>query len=389
MRVAVTGGTGFVGGHLARTLSEGGHQVVVIARGIDDRPLAKEVLALPRVTRVQTGMDDERGLIHAFESCDAIAHCAGINREIGSQTYEAVHVRGTANVVRAAEAAGVRRLAYVSFLRARPGCGSPYHESKWEAEEIARRSGCEWTVLKPGMVFGRGDHMLIHLSQALYTFPVFVGVGDRRARPLAVEDLVRVLVASLIDGRLASKTVAIVGPTEIRFDDAARLVAGVLGKKRLFVTAPIAFHHLLARVAEWSMKTPLIARAQVRILEEEVIEPVGAVDSLPEDLSPKTAFDDEAIRAGLPPPGPFRLDDLRFSHDCSSRPKHRDEVIPSSPSTLAPHRLARAAGTPGAVSETGRSQCRGVSGDGSVAALSPALRFQHQQPGSPQPQVSP
>lgn len=267
---------------------------------------------MPGASSLQVGVDDLPALVKAFEGCDAVAHCAGINREIGSQTYEAVHIRGTANVVQAAEEAGVRRLAMVSFLRARPNCGSAYHESKWAAEEIVRESSCDWTVLKAGMMFGRGDHMLDHLSHALYTFPVFLGIGARRVRPLAVGDAVGVLMAALVEGRLAEQTVGLVGPTEIGFDDAARLVADVIGKRRPFLRMPLFFHHLLAVAAERSMKVPLIARAQVRILKEEVVEPVRAPNLLPDDLAPSTPFDMESIRAGLPEPGPFELTDLRW-----------------------------------------------------------------------------
>jgi NADH dehydrogenase len=316
VRIAVTGGTGFVGGHLARALSTLGHEVTVLARGVDQRPWAREILDSPAISFMQVGTDDVNGLVKAFDGCDAVAHCAGINREIGSQTYEAVHIRGTENVADAAEAAGVSRLTFVSFLRARPRCGSPYHESKWAAEEIVRASRCEWTVAKPGMMFGRGDHMLDHLSHTLYTFPFFLGIGQRRVRPLAVEDLVKVLVAAITDGTLERKTVGLTGPTEIGFDDAARLVAHLLGKRRPFVTIPIGLHRLLARVAEATMTVPLISLAQVRILEEEVIEAVNAPDVLPDSLIPKTRFDETAIRAGLPDPGAFRLDDLR----CSSSP---------------------------------------------------------------------
>lgn len=106
MRIAITGGSGFVGGHLAEALSAGGHEAIVLARGVDRRPWAQKVLGMPGVSFVQVGIGDERGLVKAFEGCDAVAHCAGINREIGSQTYEAVHIGGTLNVVRAAEEAG-------------------------------------------------------------------------------------------------------------------------------------------------------------------------------------------------------------------------------------------------------------------------------------------
>jgi uncharacterized protein YbjT (DUF2867 family) len=222
-----------------------------------------------------------------------------------------VHVRGTANVVRAAERAGVPRLALLSFLRARPGCGSAYHESKWAAEELVRACSLEWTVLKPGMMFGRGDHMLDHLSHALHTFPVFVGVGPRRVRPLAVGDLVDVLYAALVGGRLPHKTVAVTGPTELGFDQAARLVADVVGRNPWLVRLPIGFHYLLAWFAERLMTVPLISVAQVRILAEQVVQPTLAPDSLPGDLAPSTPFDQHSIRAGVPDPGPFQLAELR------------------------------------------------------------------------------
>src|SRR5260370_40882708 len=102
------------------------------------------------------------------------------------------------------------------FLRARPDCGSPYHESKWAAEEIVRRYGLEYTIVKAGMVYGRGDHMLDHLSHSLYTLPVFatVGLHQKPIRPLAIDELVRLLCAALVDARLTRQTIAITGAEE-------------------------------------------------------------------------------------------------------------------------------------------------------------------------------
>lgn len=312
MRIAITGGTGFVGGHLATSLAEQGHEVVVVSRGVDQREWAHEVLATGGIGRVRAGLDDVEALTKAFQGCDAVAHCAGINREIGHQTYAAIHVHGTENVVRAAEAAGVRRLAFVSFLRARPNCGSAYHESKWAAEEIVRSSDLEWTVLKPGMMYGRGDHMLDHLSRALLTFPVYVGIGPRRVRPLAVQDAVVVLSAALVAGSMSRMTVGLLGPTELTFDDAARLVGTVIRRTRPSLRAPLAFHYLLARISEFTMTVPLVARAQVRILKEGVIEPTLAPDPLPPTVPPpSTAFDEDSIRAGLPDLSRFGRSDLR------------------------------------------------------------------------------
>lgn len=84
----------------------------------------------------------------AFEGCEVVAHCAGINREIGGQTYQRVHIDSNANVLEAAKRAGVRKVIMLSFLRARPDCGYSYNESKRAAEELIRDSGLDYTILR-------------------------------------------------------------------------------------------------------------------------------------------------------------------------------------------------------------------------------------------------
>ena len=316
MRIAVTGGTGFVGSHFAKQALAEGHDVVLISRTTN--PLDGASNASARVTRVASDLLDVDVLTSAFAGCEAVAHCAGINREIGSQTYARVHIEGTRNVVEAAKRSGIRRIALMSFLRARPDCGSPYHESKWAAEEIVRRASLDrpcldYTIIKAGMVYGRGDHMLDHLSHAFYTLPLLATVGFRQKaiRPLAVDDLMQVLRAALVDARLANQTIAITGPEELYLSDAARRVADVLGRRIWIFPAPVWFHYALGLVCEATMKVPLVAKAQVRILSEGVVEPATLCDALPPDLVPVRRFTPEQIRGGLPEAGPFGLRDLR------------------------------------------------------------------------------
>ena len=310
MRIAITGGTGFIGSHLARRLILDGHEVVLLARGKDAE---FEVGGAKSVTFVASDLSDQDLLRCAFLGCDAVAHCAGINREIGLQTYRKVHVDGTKNVVETAKHVGVKKVALMSFLRARPDCGSAYHESKWAAEEIVRNSGLDYTIVKAGMVYGLGDHMLDHLSHALHTFPIFamVGLREKGIRPLAVEDLVEVLQASLVKGRLTRQTVAVTGAEELYLTEAVRRVARVSGNKVRLVRAPVWFHYMLAGFWELTMKVPLVARAQVRILSEGVLEPALPCDPLPIDLAPTRRFTDDQISKGLPAPGSFTFRDLR------------------------------------------------------------------------------
>jgi NADH dehydrogenase len=309
MRVAITGATGFVGRHLAMRLSAEGHTVVGLARSADRYP---ELTDLPGVSLEAVDLTNPRGLAQSLAGCDAVAHLAGINREIGSQTYDAVHVEATRAVIEAATEAGVQRVALLSFLRARPDCGSPYHESKWAAEELARHSGLDFTILKAGVIYGRGDHMLDHLSHAFYTLPLFglVGMRPRLVAPVAVADVARVLAAGLVKGRLSDATVAVIGPEIMTLETAVRRVADATGKHPLFFRLPVGAHYGLAWLAERTMKVPLVAMAQVRILSEGIVDPLPFAEPLPADLAPATTFDRASIVAGLPPRGRFTTADL-------------------------------------------------------------------------------
>jgi uncharacterized protein YbjT (DUF2867 family) len=298
-RIAVTGATGFVGRHLVERLEAAGHHVVPLSRrtGFD--------LARP----------DPVALGRALEGCSAVVHCAGINRELGSQTYDAVHVRGTQALVEAAVAAGIGHISVLSFLRARPDGPTAYHRTKWAAEAIVRESGIPFTVLKAGVIHGRGDHLLDHVSHALYTFPLFalVGLRERRVRPVAVDDVVRILEAAATgDPRLRDRTIAVLGPEEMALGEAVRRVAAAVGRHAMFVRLPVVAHLALAWACELTMRVPLVAIAQVRILAEGVVDPLPAADEPPDDLRPTTPFSAAVIRAGLPDPGPFTCRDLRW-----------------------------------------------------------------------------
>lgn len=310
MKIAITGASGFVGSHLAQALLARGHEVVAIARGVRKSELE---LSSPRLTWFASDLSNAGQLAQAFQGCDALAHCAGINREIGNQSYEKVHIGGTRNVVDAARAAGVPKIAMLSFLRARPNCSSAYHESKWDAEEVMRNSGLDYTVIKAGMIYGLGDHMLDHLTKSLNTMPVFatVGVHERPIRPLAIEDLVRLLCAALVEGSMSRSTIAVTGPEELRLSEAARRVARVLGRRIYVFPAPVWFHRIFARVLEQAMKVPLVALAQVRILAEGVVAPEPPAPTPPPELAPRLYFTDEQIRQGLPHRLKFGLTDLR------------------------------------------------------------------------------
>jgi uncharacterized protein YbjT (DUF2867 family) len=215
--------------------------------------------------------------------------------------------------VDAARQVGVKKVLLLSFLRARPDCASAYHRSKSAAEEIVRGSGLDYTIIKAGMIYGKGDHMLDHLSHTLHSLPLFatVGVTEKPIRPVAVEDVVRILQAALVENRLSRQAVAVLGPQKMFLSGAVRQVARLIGKRVFIFPSPILVHRLLAWFFERTMTVPLISSAQVFMLSEDMTEPLPAAAALPEDLAPQTRFEDRQIRERLPEAKPFGWEDFR------------------------------------------------------------------------------
>src|SRR5690348_4575534 len=145
MKVFVTGATGFVGGAIVQQLQQEGHSVRMLVR---NKSLGE--------TRAPTGADihignvlDAESLRGALKGTDAVIHLVGIISEVGQSTFENIHVRGTGNVVAAAKGQGIKRFLHMSALGTRANAVSRYHKTKWEAEEIVRCSGLEYTIFRP------------------------------------------------------------------------------------------------------------------------------------------------------------------------------------------------------------------------------------------------
>jgi NADH dehydrogenase len=212
----------------------------------------------------------------------------------------------------------VERFVLISYLRARPDSTSAYLDSKWRAEELVRASALDYTVVKPGLLYGKGDQLIGNLAPTLRAVPVFatVGLQDPPVRPVAIEDFVKVLVGAL-EGRLSRQTVAVVGPESLPMGEVASRIGRAVGRRTLVLPLPVWVHSLLAVVLESLMKVPLVGRAQVRMLSEGMAEPLpervplprgkGAAGDgetrlcqpLPADLEPTLLMSVERIRAVL------------------------------------------------------------------------------------------
>lgn len=260
MRIAVAGGTGFVGRHVVEALQARGHTVRVLGRGGHAAP--------PGAGFVRC--DLARGPVphDALRGCDAVVNLAGIKRPSGTQTFEAVHVEGTGRLLEACREQGVRRFVHLSVVCSRPDAASPYHDTKWRAEERVRASGLDATVLKPGVIYGPGDDMVTHLVKMIRFAAVFpvVGRGASLLQPVDVRDVAEAVAAAVERPQSIGRTYDVVGPERHTLSDVVRTVARATGLRLWIVPTPVALQRAAVRVMDAVTDRPLSTPSQLRML---------------------------------------------------------------------------------------------------------------------------
>ena len=187
--LAITGGTGFVGGHLLRIAGAAGFEIKALTRGWR--------APSERITWVEGALDQPAALAALCEGADAIVHIAGLINAATRAAFEEVNVGGTLAMIDAARSAGVRRFIHISSLAAREPDLSDYGWSKARAERVVAASGLDWTIVRPPAVYGPGDRETFELFKMARRGLVALPPKGRFSL-LHVEDLCRLILA-LVD----------------------------------------------------------------------------------------------------------------------------------------------------------------------------------------------
>jgi uncharacterized protein YbjT (DUF2867 family) len=263
--ILVTGGTGFVGSHIVHALRALDNPVRVLAR----RPEKQDRLRAWGCEVVQGDMTDAPSLRRAAEGCEVVVHLVALPPFSGDEAVERVMVRGTADLVDAAKAAGVRRFVLMSALGTKEETQgvAPYLRGKWAMEQAVNGSGIDHTIFRPSFIFGRDGGMLPGLLRLARFSPVMPVPSTRRLQPIWVDDVAG-FYAAAVPGDAPKGTFEIGGPDQVSWDELYERIRRLLGKRRLQVQVPPGLSRAGATAAQ--ILPPLKgARGAVAMLEHE------------------------------------------------------------------------------------------------------------------------
>jgi nucleoside-diphosphate-sugar epimerase len=261
MRLLVTGGTGFIGSHLAEEGRRRGAEV--IAFGLTDRPeeqanaerlkkLGAEVLP-GSITDTELCRQAMQGVTHVF-------HLAVAMREGGKsdEFFESINLDGTRHLLEAASVQRVERFVYCSTIgiygHRAPGItredsplapGNIYERTKVSAErlvrEFAEKCDLPSVVLRPADVYGPRDQRLLKMFKGVSRgrFPLF-GSGEGRRHMVYVDDVVSAFFKACERDEALGQGLIIAGPKSCTLRELLDEVARATGSKRYGFRLPLA-----------------------------------------------------------------------------------------------------------------------------------------------------
>ncbi|MGK7950041.1 MAG: NAD-dependent epimerase/dehydratase family protein [Xenococcaceae cyanobacterium] len=266
-KVLVTGGKGFLGGHIASQLSAMGETVRIFAR-----PPAKENYEgeTSENNVVWGDIRDSKAVEQAVKGMDNIIHVVSNFRKGGSDKKEAyaINVEGTNNVLEAAKKYGVKHLIHCStigvhgtVLEIPANEETPfnptdlYQETKLIAEkrvwEFYRETDLPITVIRPISLFGPGDLRMLKLFRMIQQSKfIMVGKGEVFFHPSYIDDVVRGFILCLNNEKAIGEAFIIGGEAYITLNELCKLIADELKVAPPKITVPLAPVIVLATLCE-------------------------------------------------------------------------------------------------------------------------------------------
>jgi len=248
MKVAIIGGTGFVGHYIIDELLAANHQPIVLCRAGSENKVPHH----DNVQLLKGDIDDPKAIAELMNEAEAVIYLIGILRENHKQniTFEKLQYQGAKLIIDAAIKAKVSRFLLMSANGIKE-YGTAYQHTKYLAEQYLKASNLNWTIFRPSVLFGDPHGRMEFATQLRHELidmplpiPLFfdgfnvAGAGKFEMSPTHVKDVAQAFVTSIAKQDCYKKTYHLCGPDNISWKEILGTIAGTVGKKKLMLPAP-------------------------------------------------------------------------------------------------------------------------------------------------------
>jgi uncharacterized protein YbjT (DUF2867 family) len=293
--ILVTGGTGFVGGHVVHELR--GRDLPVRCLVRDSHRGAK--LAAWGCELVEGDITNGESLRSAVAGVDTVIHLVGI-RQGRREQFQRIMVEGVRDLLAAAKDVGVRRFVHMSALGTSAETKElvPYFGAKWENEQQVQRSGVPYVIFRPSFVFGPDGGILptfVKLAKLTPVTPI-IGSGRQRIQPIWADDLAKYFADAVGRDDVADRVFELGGPDVVSWNEFWKRLKLVRGIRRPSLHIPVALMKINALLTERLPGDIPLTRDLLKMLEhgDNVVSDDAAVQTF---QLPLLSLDDQLRRA--------------------------------------------------------------------------------------------
>lgn len=265
MKIAVTGAFSYSGKYITQRLLARGEEVITLT-GHPNRPdpFDGKVKAFP--------LDfDEAGMTESLRGADVLVNTYWVRFDKGENTQPRA-VENTKKLVNAAVKAGVKRIVHISIANPSADSHLPYYWGKAANEKAVTESGLSYAILRPTVLVGGGQDVLINnIAFLLRRFPFFFipGDGSYGIQPVHVEDLAELAVEAVYSKE--NYVIDAVGPDSYTFKELVQMVGESIGVKRLTISVPPRMALFAAQFLSLFLKDVLLTPEEVDGLSSNLL----------------------------------------------------------------------------------------------------------------------
>lgn len=239
-RIAILGGSGFVGRVLCNRLSREGYELKVLTRNREYN--RDKLIVLPGLDLVETNIHDPEQLKRQLSDCDTVINLVGILNEKGNsgKGFRRAHVELAEKLIAACQENGIHRILQMSALNADATNGkSHYLRSKGEAEDLlhANNAGINVTSFRPSVIFGSEDSFFNRFANLLRVTPLFFPLACHGTKfaPVYVLDVAEMMAHSINDPDSYGQRFQLCGPKTYTLEALVNYTAKAITVKRTII----------------------------------------------------------------------------------------------------------------------------------------------------------
>ena len=250
MKIAVFGGTGFVGSYIIDNLIENQYTPRILVR----ENSKKKIISADKCEVVIGDIFDEEAIREVLNGVDAVIYTIGLIREFPSLgiTFEKLHFEGAVKCMDLSSEAGIKRFILMSANGVCPD-GTGYQKTKWMSEQYLKNTDLDWTIFRPSTIFGdpRGQgrpEFFTQLKSDLIKLPLPAplfhqgllpfNAGSFLMSPIHIKDVAQFFVKSIKGEKYYGKVFEL-GNENHTWKEMLRMLTSALNKNKLMIPAPI------------------------------------------------------------------------------------------------------------------------------------------------------